>query len=127
MSRTPKKASVPIVLIEGPPPKAKPQCPICGVGLKSFSNPNRDPIQAILTADGEAPARGGAGDNLVCTVACGRILAVLLVRCIPGVLDLLPETLRADLRPPPTEPDGPSQGLIPAHVAARRRVERTKL
>lgn len=118
---------------------AKPQCVVCGVVLPRFTNPNHDPILSIPTADGEAPRWGGHGDNLVCTNACGRILAVRIVRTVPGVLDLLPVDLRADLRPPPKDSrgtlwtkldstvSGDAVTLIAPHVEARRRAGRTKL
>ena len=112
---------------KSPPAKTKrPQCVVCGVALPRFKGLETDEATAkCLTADGGAAQWGGHGDNLVCTNACGRLLAVRIVASVPGVLDLLPPELRADLRPPPGVTE--HEQLLAPHVKARRIAERTKL
>jgi hypothetical protein len=48
------------------------------------------PGDHVLTADGLPRARGDYGDNAVCAMKCGYLLAIRILRSIPGVLDLLP-------------------------------------
>ena len=105
-----------------------PQCPMCGQRLTKSTDAQkltrkpgtgwlgsearlantRQPHDhtiawvATVTADNRPPEYGPFGDNLVCSLACGRALAIHLVRSIgPDALNFLPERLRADRRPPP--------------------------
>jgi hypothetical protein len=78
-----------------------PICAACGKRLRkprfladryeSFADGSRRaPGDHVLTADGLPRARGDYGDNAVCAMKCGYLLAIRILRSIPGVLDLLP-------------------------------------
>lgn len=61
---------------------------------KSVEWAKTNDVDHVLTADGRAPERGRYGDNLVCSMPCGHVLAVRIVLSVPGVLDLLPDAWR---------------------------------
>ena len=81
-------------------PRTRPLCATCGRALRKPRDGAALPVEIVdgvstfLTADGLPPARGDYGDNLVCTPRCGWILALRIVRAVPGVLELLPQRWR---------------------------------
>ena len=100
-----------------------PRCPACGRKLRKVRFANGGdyadgslsaPGEHVLTADGEPRSRGDYGDNLVCGLECGYVLAIRLVRSVPGLLELLPPQWRPDLTETP--PRLKSRLRIPDYV-----------
>lgn len=80
---------------------SRPTCAACGKPLPLFKDRSRQENRETysrskraqpappLTADGLPPTRGKLGDNLVCKLHCGWLLAIRLVAADPGVLSAL--------------------------------------